>query len=65
LFCFDTFYIDEDLFAPGVNLSIFAKIWKIHSDYKIQLKGLNAENYTNAAPNAIGKDDQGNGFKGS
>jgi hypothetical protein len=45
LFCFDTFYIDADLFVPGINLSVFAKFWKIHENHKISLKGLNAINY--------------------
>ncbi len=64
LFCFDTFYIDADLFVPGINLSIFAKVWKIHEKYKISLKGLNALDYKAHAPNANQTDKEGHGLKG-
>ena len=45
-------------------LVIFSKIWKIHDNNKISVKGHNAENYKSPAPNANGTDKEGHGLKG-
>ena len=51
MFCFDTLYVDQDLTAPGVNIAIFAKNWKIIGKRQISLKGNDGSNYTLSASN--------------
>ena len=43
IFCYEKLYIDEDIFAPGINFNILSKKWAIIGNRKIVLKGLDGE----------------------